>query len=491
MSNQIRQLVKWTAAAADTLRRPSGLVILIYHRVGARTPVSVDLPRPLFAQQLAALAADWSPVTLDEAAELLSSRTAPSGLPPVCLTFDDGTADFVDEALPELVMHRIPATLYVATDHIEVGRPFPDDGRPVSWAGLRDALSTGFVTIGSHTHTHRLLDRVDTREAAAELDRSTGLIEERLGIACHHFAYPKALLGSPAAEAEVRRRFRTAAIARTRPNPYGATDLHRLHRSPVQVGDGLRWFRRKALGGMGLEDDLPRPPQPAALQRRSNVTPLPVVLVGGGGHASDVLQAIEMINCARSSYRVVGILADGEVDSRRFVGRDVAHIGPIEAVSTVGAAYVLCLGWPWIRHDVARRIGESAEPAPPIIHPSADIGAGVELGPGCVVLGHAHLSPFVRLGAHSLVSYNATIGHDTTFGEHASVMPNAAVSGDVVAGQRVLVGTGAVVREGVRLGDDVRIGAGAAVIRDVDSARTVIGVPARPIDADGPQGGMA
>jgi peptidoglycan/xylan/chitin deacetylase (PgdA/CDA1 family) len=256
MSSQIRQLVKWAAAAADALRRPQGLVVLIYHRVGGHTPVSVDLPRPLFAEQLAALVTGWAPVTLDTAAGLLAGPEAPIGPPPVCLTFDDGTADFVEEALPELVAHGIPATLYVATDYIEAGRAFPDSGRPVSWAALLDALSTGLVTIGSHTHTHRLLDRVDGREAAVELDRSIGLIEERLGVACEHFAYPKALLGSPAAEKEVRSRFRTATLARTRPNPYGRTDLHRINRSPLQVGDGMRWFRRKAAGGMALEDDL-------------------------------------------------------------------------------------------------------------------------------------------------------------------------------------------------------------------------------------------
>ena len=31
-----------------------------------------------------------------------------------------------------------------------------------------------------------------------------------------------------------------------------------LHRSPIQVSDGLRWFRRKAAGGLSLEDDLRR-----------------------------------------------------------------------------------------------------------------------------------------------------------------------------------------------------------------------------------------
>jgi peptidoglycan/xylan/chitin deacetylase (PgdA/CDA1 family) len=258
MRGQLQQLVKWTAFAADTLRRPRGLVILIYHRVGAHTPVAVDLPRPLFAEQIGLLADGWAPVTLDDGINLVARPVPPAGPPPVCLTFDDGTADFVDEALPELVAHGIPATLYVATRFVEESRSFPGEGRPVSWAGLRDALATGLVTIGSHTHSHRLLDRVDGAEAADEIDRSIGLIEDRLGIPCHHFAYPKAVSGSPAAEQEVRRRFRSAAIAGTRPNPYAATDRYRLARSPVQVSDGLRWFRHKASGGLRLEDDLRR-----------------------------------------------------------------------------------------------------------------------------------------------------------------------------------------------------------------------------------------
>jgi peptidoglycan/xylan/chitin deacetylase (PgdA/CDA1 family) len=256
MRDQAQQLVKLMSAAADSVRRPQGLVVLIYHRVGGRTPVSVDLPRPLFAEQLEALTAAWTPVTLDDAVAVLADPVAPAGPPPVSLTFDDGTADFVEEALPELVAHGVPATLYVATDFVEAGRAFPDDGRPASWAGLRDALSTGLVTIGSHTHTHRLLDRVGGPEAAEELDRSIGLIEERLGVACTHFAYPKALPGSPEAEQEVRRRFRTAALGGTQPNPYGRTDPYRIRRSPVQVSDGMRWFRRKAAGGMALEDGL-------------------------------------------------------------------------------------------------------------------------------------------------------------------------------------------------------------------------------------------
>jgi peptidoglycan/xylan/chitin deacetylase (PgdA/CDA1 family) len=123
---------------------------------------------------------------------------------------------------------------------------------------LRDIVGTGLVAVGSHTHSHALLDRLPAGQVEDELDRSVKLIEDNLGVTPRHFAYPKALLGSPAAQAAVRSRFRSAAVAGTRANPYGRTDPYRLRRSPIQVADGMRWFRHKARGGMALEDDVRR-----------------------------------------------------------------------------------------------------------------------------------------------------------------------------------------------------------------------------------------
>jgi hypothetical protein len=99
-----------------------------------------------------------------------------------------------------------------------------------------------------------LLDRLPPDEVDDELDRSIGLIGDHLGSAPAHFAYPKAIPGSVAADRAVRARFRSAALAGTRVNKFGATDLYRLARSPVQVSDGMHWFRRKARGGLELED---------------------------------------------------------------------------------------------------------------------------------------------------------------------------------------------------------------------------------------------
>jgi peptidoglycan/xylan/chitin deacetylase (PgdA/CDA1 family) len=182
----------------------------------------------------------------------------------VVVTFDDGTADFAEVAVPILARHGVPATLYLATAFVEEEREFPGGGRPVSWSALRDAGSTGLIDIGSHTHTHKLLDRVSRSEAAAELDRSIDLIGDHLDRPALDFAYPKAVLGRGDAERLVRDRFRSAAIAGTKVNPYRstdpvrATDVHRLARSPIQVSDGMDFFARKLAGGMGLEDAVRR-----------------------------------------------------------------------------------------------------------------------------------------------------------------------------------------------------------------------------------------
>jgi peptidoglycan/xylan/chitin deacetylase (PgdA/CDA1 family) len=255
-----RTALKATSAAIDAVRRPSpGLIVLIYHRVGRRTLIEVDLPESAFAEQMAYLASQTRVVTLSDG---LARVNEPENLharePMVAVTFDDGTADFAEVAVPVLAAHGVPVTLYVATDFVERGVAFPDDGHPITWNALRDVVSTGLVDVGSHTHGHALLDRLPVAEIDDELDRSIELIGDRLSVRAAHFAYPKAVMGSAAANAAVRARFESAAVAGTRVNPYGMTDPYRLARSPIQVSDGMRWFRRKVAGGLAFEDAVRR-----------------------------------------------------------------------------------------------------------------------------------------------------------------------------------------------------------------------------------------
>jgi peptidoglycan/xylan/chitin deacetylase (PgdA/CDA1 family) len=270
--------IKRLAAASDRVRPPvRGVVVLIYHRVGGGSGTEVDLTPQAFDEQMTWLASTGRAVDLDAAVDLLDPAGAPSGgadqpsdAPSghesdgpetddrVVVTFDDGTADLADTATPILERHGVPATVYLATRFIDEGVAFPDDGTPLSWSAVRDMAATGLVTFGSHTHSHLLLDRLSPTEAMDELDRSRELIEERVGTPARHFAYPKAVAASAEVEPLVRERYRSAALGGNRPNPLGASDVHRLARTAVQVSDGNDYFVRKARGGMALEDSIRR-----------------------------------------------------------------------------------------------------------------------------------------------------------------------------------------------------------------------------------------
>ena len=253
-----RRLAKKLAIVLDDVR-PSehGAVVLAYHRVGALTPSPVDMATAMFRRQMAHLRACGQVASLDAVIDGLLDPSAHDASA-VSVTFDDGTADFVDVALPILVEFEIPTTLYLATSFVDSGEHYPAEGKPVSWGALRDAVSTGIVSIGAHTHNHVLLDRCSTERAASELEICGARIEDELGVTPRHFAYPKAVAGSPEVEGLIRSRYRSAAVAGTRPNRPGSVDVHRLHRSPIQNADGWDGFVRKTSGGMRTEDDLRR-----------------------------------------------------------------------------------------------------------------------------------------------------------------------------------------------------------------------------------------
>jgi len=253
----LTESVKVSAAVVDSaraLRSPPepGVTVLLYHQVNGPKPSAVNLTAHLFDAQMAWLAEHATVVPLGDALGRLA-EPGPLERPQVVVTFDDGTPDLVEHALPVLERHGLPATLYVATQWIDDGRSFWDDGTVLSWAGVRELRDSGLVTIASHGHAHLLLDRTSAAVVADDLDRSIDLIGEHVGVDALDFAYPKALTPSLDTVGEVRKRFRSGALAGTRPNR-PVLDPFALFRSPIQRADRMRWFRHKAQGGMQAED---------------------------------------------------------------------------------------------------------------------------------------------------------------------------------------------------------------------------------------------
>lgn len=183
---------------ALTLPEKKKIPILMYHsisRYGTPKFKPFTLSPKLFAEHMAYLHQHrYAPITVTQfiAAQTQTGPKLPKR--PVILTFDDGFADFYEEALPILRQYGFPATLYVATGFVDgTSRWLQHEGeanRPMlTWDQLREISASG-IECGGHSHTHPHLDMLSPSAAAREIVQSKRLLEEQLGQQVSSFAYP-------------------------------------------------------------------------------------------------------------------------------------------------------------------------------------------------------------------------------------------------------------------------------------------------------------
>lgn len=98
--------------------------MLLYHRVAdlQSDPQCLAVSPERFAAHLEIIADRGVPMTLSSLVDGARTGTLPVGA--VALTFDDGYADALHCAAPLLARARVPATLFVATGHLERCREF-------------------------------------------------------------------------------------------------------------------------------------------------------------------------------------------------------------------------------------------------------------------------------------------------------------------------------------------------------------------------------
>lgn len=219
----------------------------------------------------------------------------------------------------------------------------------------------------------------------------------------------------------------------------------------------------------------------AIMRSVSMSTEQPVLILGSGGHAAVLLEAL------RAQGAVVrGFVAPSGEGSRLgdvpWLGDDdaLSAFAGVEAVVGIGST-----GDPSRRIDAHRRVLDAGIPLRTVIHPSAVIAETAAVGIGAQVLLGAVVAAGVQIGEGALVNSGAVVDHDCRLGAHSHVAPGAVLAGDVVVSDRAHVGLGARVIQGVTIGAGAIIGAGAVVVADVEAGTKVVGVPARRIDAAG------
>ena len=179
--------VDWVLHLSRFAERSVG-VVLSYHAIDSMNRYAGDPPVMLddFRGQLSLLKARHPFGRLKE----LTDPTTPSPKR-VVLTFDDGDRSFVDKALPVLVHHTAPATVFVCSRLLGTG-DF------ISRETLRDLGKLPGIEIGNHTRSHADLGAEQSR-ASLEREIIGGRkdLEDLLGREVTSFSYPYGRVSDP------------------------------------------------------------------------------------------------------------------------------------------------------------------------------------------------------------------------------------------------------------------------------------------------------
>lgn len=195
-----------------------------------------------------------------------------------------------------------------------------------------------------------------------------------------------------------------------------------------------------------------------------------LVIIGASGHGKVIADI-----AIKNGYEIVGFLDDNDA-IQSILGFPV--LGKVEDVPKYQGTceFVIAIGDNVIRKKIAEQY--DVEWAT-LIHPSAVIGMGVQIGKGSVVMANAVINPSAKVGQHCIINTGAIIEHDNVLADYVHVSPKVALAGTVCIGEGTHIGIGASVKNNLEIVGEVVVGAGAVVVKDICEKGVYIGVPAR------------
>ncbi len=230
--------------------------ILVYHRIpkDAAQREAWALPLDDFRAQMDYLARNAIAVCpLDAFWDAYRARR-PLGRKSVVLTFDDGYASTCANVEGVLDQYDYPATLFLTTGVI--GQRDPLDARDEGTLTWEQVRALRHLRIEAHTVTHPRLSRLTARQVRGEVQTCKVILEDALGRAVNHFAYPHGGYNRMV-RAEVREA--------------GFESAYAAHIGPATFHDDPFQFHRILLDGYTPLDVFARRVQSGFLSRREQV----------------------------------------------------------------------------------------------------------------------------------------------------------------------------------------------------------------------------
>lgn len=193
-----------------------------------------------------------------------------------------------------------------------------------------------------------------------------------------------------------------------------------------------------------------------------------MVLIGGGGHAKVVIDAVK--NSDR--YEICGIVDPKLPQGTSVLGikvlggdgilRGIFKKGIENAFIGIGSISDCSL-----RKKIYGDLKRIGFRLPFIAHQKAVIAEDAEIGEGTFVAAGAIINPGTTIGRNAIINTSSSVDHDCTIGDFVHIAPGVILSGGVRVGEETHIGTGAKVTQYVTIGKRCTIGAGQTIRHDM------------------------
>jgi sugar O-acyltransferase (sialic acid O-acetyltransferase NeuD family) len=203
----------------------------------------------------------------------------------------------------------------------------------------------------------------------------------------------------------------------------------------------------------------------------------PIYVIGAGGHARVVVDALLESGCNPSDINIRDDLAS--LEGSKILGCLVRT--PALSNEVISSRIHVAIGSGPLRRIFLERSGATRDKWLTVMHRCASVAHSANINAGSFIAAMAVVGPFVTIGEAVIVNHGAIVDHDCVVGNDVHICPAASLGGGVKLGNRVFIGAGARIFPGIWIGDDAVIGAGAVVRNNVPAGQTWVGVPARQI----------
>ena len=160
---------------------PSGIPVLMYHKIGDDKDNDAVIREDLFREQMKFLKDNgYNPLTMDQLYEYVVNGAAVPEKP-VVLTFDDGYADTYTIVYPLMKEYGFPATVFINPGDI---------GTRLTWDQVREMHKNG-ITISNHGFQHVEMGQLSEEKQIENITKAQEALAKEVGIKDNPwFCYP-------------------------------------------------------------------------------------------------------------------------------------------------------------------------------------------------------------------------------------------------------------------------------------------------------------